>query len=72
MMKDRREGPMTAEYFAGLTAFRRGYAVYWFGENKEEPNVPDESNPYPPNSEDASRWDAGQFQAMLDAQDSEE
>lgn len=63
---------MTAEEFAELTPFDRGYVVYMAGERDDQPHVPNEANPYPPGSEDAEQWSAGQHRAMLSAQDGEE
>ena len=63
---------MTASEFAKLTPLQRGYAVYMLGERDDEPNVPNESNPYPAGSDDAMAWDEGQRRAVLVAQDSEE
>jgi hypothetical protein len=64
--------PLTAEQFAKLTPLQRGYAVYMLGEREDQPHVPNERNPYPAGSFDASQWDEGQRRAVLEAQDSEE
>ncbi len=58
--------------FKRLNAFQRGYAVYMLGKRKDEPNVPNERNPFPKGSIRAKRWAEGQNVAALDAQDSEE
>lgn len=64
--------PMTKEEFEALNPFDRGFAAYMLGAREDEPNVPDEENPYSPDSIEFERWDAGQEQAVLAAQDSEE
>jgi hypothetical protein len=63
---------ITAEKFSSMPPKVRGFAVYMFGERDDEPHVPNESNPYPPGSDDAAEWDEGQRLAVLEAQDSEE
>jgi hypothetical protein len=64
--------PITREAFLALSPRTRGYVAYMLGARDDEPNVPDESCPYPTGTEQAKEWDEGQFQAVLDAQDSEE
>lgn len=66
------EPPLTAAEFEKLSPIRRGWVVYMAGCRDDQPNVPHESNPYPPGSEDAEQWDAGQQKAVLDVQDGEE
>lgn len=63
---------MTARQFRRLRPYARGYAVYMMGEREDQPHVPNEANPYAAGSRQASSWDRGQQQAVLDAQDSEE
>lgn len=63
---------MSKEEFRRLAPGARGYAVYWYGERDDQPNVPNESNPYPAGSTEFQEWARGQSQAMIDAQDSEE
>jgi hypothetical protein len=41
---------MTATTFAALPPWARGYVVYMLGSRDDEPDVPDESNPYPDGS----------------------
>lgn len=65
-------GVMTAAQFARLAPLQRGYVVYMCGERDDQPNVPNESNPYAAGSDDAAAWDEGARRAVLDAQDSEE
>lgn len=63
---------ITKALFAKLNPYQRGFIVYWVGANDDEPNVPDETNPYPPGSRAAADWDRGQMAAILTAQDGEE
>jgi len=63
---------MTRTAFLRLSPRARGYAVYWFGDRDDEPNVPKEHNPYRAGSREATEWDEGARRACLDAQDSEE
>jgi hypothetical protein len=63
---------MTSAEFYKLKPLQRGYVVYMLGELDDEPNVPNESNPYPARSADARAWDEGQRRAVLDVQDGEE
>ena len=55
--------------FLALSPYDRGYAVYMMGAREDQPNVPDESNPYPNGSRRADAWRRGQQAACLDAQD---
>jgi hypothetical protein len=64
--------PITDRQFRAMTALERGYAVYMLGRRDDEPNVPDEANPYPAGSRKAKEWTEGQRRAVLDAQDSGE
>ena len=63
---------LTAERFAALPPRARGYAVYMVGSRDDQPNVPDERNPYPVGSSDAQEWDAGALSAYLEVLDGEE
>lgn len=63
---------MSRREFERLAPRDRGWVVYTAGARADEPNVPDEKNPYPTGSEEAKEWDRGQAQAVLDAQDGEE
>jgi hypothetical protein len=58
--------------FKQLSPRNRGYSVYMYGCREDHPNIPDEKNPYPKDSQQAKEWEAGAFAAMLQAQDSEE
>lgn len=57
------------ETFEQLTPFQRGYTTYMFGCREDEPNVPDEPNPYPQGSGYATAWRNGQQKAMIETQD---
>ena len=63
---------MSRDEFKALSPRERGYAVYMLGARKDEPHVPNEINPYPMGSKESAAWVAGQFAAVLAAQDSEE
>ena len=63
---------ISAEQFRQFTPFERGYAVYWFGNREDEPNVPSESNPYPVGTQAHIDWQRGQVRAAILAQDGEE
>jgi hypothetical protein len=63
---------MTTVEFSKLTPRQRGYVVYMMGERADEPDVPNESNPYAAGSNDAIEWGEGRRRAVLIAQDSEE
>ena len=60
---------MTAEEFVALRPRGRGYAVYMAGARSDQPNIPNEKNPYPKDSLQAKAWDEGQFEGVLEAQD---
>jgi len=59
----------SAEEFEDLNAFNKGYYVYMLGEHEGEPFVPKE---YFPDKKNKKRYNEGQWEAMLEAQDSEE
>ena len=63
---------ITKEEFKSLTPKKRGYLVYIYGCKKEEPNIPNEENPYLKESKESKQWNEGNYQAMLDVQDGEE
>jgi|GEM_PF-5843948 len=63
---------LTKEEFERLSPRDRGYAVYMLGSRDDQPNVPDESNPYQEGTEDWAQWNVGQQLGVLEAQDSEE
>lgn len=63
---------MTAKEFLALSPRDRGYAVYAMGERDDQPNVPNESCPYPDGSRDASQWHLGNEAACRDAQDGDD
>lgn len=61
--------PMSKEEFEALDPKTRGYAVYMMGNRSDEPNVPNEDNPYPAGSPEHAAWDDGQSLAVQDVQD---
>lgn len=63
---------MTKEQFERLEPRPRGYAVYLLGAREDQPNVPDESNPYPKGSTEWEAWNAGAQAAYLEVLDGEE
>ncbi len=60
---------IASEDFKQLSPFQRGYVTYLNGLSEDEPNVPDEVNPYPPGSGYATAWRNGQQKAMIETQD---
>lgn len=63
---------MTTERFASLSPRDRGFVVHMMGSRDDEPNVPDEANPYQIGSAEAAAWDVGAFAAYLEVLDGEE
>lgn len=63
---------ITADEFRLLSPFNRGYTVYMCGTCNDQPNVPDEQNPYIPNTPAYKRWEEGAMLAVREAQESEE
>lgn len=63
---------LTADQFVRLSPRSRGYTVYMCGVRQDEPNVPDEENPYPHGSDEAEGWDLGQLEGALEAQDGDD
>lgn len=63
---------LTKKAFAALSPFARGYAVYMLGRRDDQPNVPDEQNPFPSGTRAHRRWAAGQDAAIRDVVDGEE
>lgn len=63
------EGPISKKQFMELTPFSRGYVGYMFGERDDQPNVPDEENPFRKDSLSSISWDRGQQAAVLHVQD---
>lgn len=61
---------LTDDQFAALDPIDRGFLVYMYGANSEQPCIPDEANPYPAKSENATEWARGQQLAVRSAQDS--
>ena len=60
---------MSEADFGALTPRQRGFAVYVWGNDRTQPHVPAESNPYPSGSKDAVAWDRGQRIARLAEED---
>lgn len=63
------DGIITREGFLAMTPYNRGYAVYMMGAREDQPNVPDEANPYEDGSENHAAWNRGERQAVIDTQD---
>ncbi len=63
---------ITVDEFAEAEPYEQGYAVYMLGSREDQPNVPNNTCPYDPESVEAECWNAGQKAAVIDAQDSEE
>lgn len=63
---------VTAAQFAALSPRDRGFVVYWMGSRDDQPNVPNESNPYDAGSREAELWNQGQREAVIAAIDVEE
>lgn len=60
---------VTAAEFANLAPRGRGYHVYMAGARLDQPNIPNEKNPYTKGSRAHQEWDLGQRIAVLEAQD---
>lgn len=73
LLKEKRNmgNPMTAYEFAGLDAQQRGWSVYMHGHRIEEPNIPNELNPYMEGGDDHGAWKRGHLAAMQTAQANE-
>lgn len=65
-------GPVSKEKFESLTPRSRGMLVYLRGSDWREPNIPNEDNPYPPQSRGFEEWAQGRALGVQAAQDSEE
>lgn len=63
---------ITRDAFLSLPPFDRRYIVYMAGARDDEPNVPDEPNPYESGSNAALEWNRGAQEAALHAQDSDD
>lgn len=59
---------MTKEEFESLPPRLRGYFVYIYGGKypHRQPNIPNESNPYPDESPESELWFEGQIQAAFE------
>lgn len=62
---------LTKEEFENLSPKDRGFAVYMMGAREDQPNIPDEDNPYPENSQEYEEWEKGNWQGYLLVLDSE-
>jgi len=51
---------LTAADFSSLSPRQRGYAVYMAGCRDDQPNIPDERNPYESETEAWREWHEGQ------------
>jgi len=60
---------LSQKEFNDLTPYQRGYTVYLYGANPEEPNVPDEQNPYPKDSNEHFEYLCGAAKAVLEVLD---
>ena len=61
---------MTKEEFDDLSPHSRGYVVYMAGERDDQPNVPNEENPYEEGTKEYEEWDKGAMAAVIEVQDS--
>lgn len=64
--------PMSAAEFRALSPLARGYAVYMVGSRDDQPNVPDEKNPYRPGTQEHRDWSDGAARAAASAQDGDD
>jgi hypothetical protein len=55
--------------FEALEPFERGYVSYTLGGREDQPNIPDEDNPYMKGSKEYKAWERGAWQAYLAALD---
>ena len=63
---------LTKEEFESLSPTDRGYAVYMAGERDDQPNIPNEKNPYPKGTKEHEEYDQGAFMGVLEVQDYDE
>jgi len=61
---------ITEKQFKSLSPKMRGYMVYMRGARDDEPNVPNETNPFKPGSTKYILYQVGQNDAVIEAQDS--
>lgn len=61
--------PLSKKEFERLSPYARGYAVYTAGWRPDQPNIPDETNPYPEDSEDYKDWNDGYSLAKSELQE---
>ena len=55
------------EDFESMTPYQKGYAVYMFGYNGDQPNVPKDYHPQ--TQKEIRGYQDGEFAAILEAQD---
>lgn len=53
---------LSAEDFAGLSPWEKGYAVYWCGNREDQPNVPTK---YDPSPDEQDEYNEGQHAAVI-------
>lgn len=63
---------LTKEDFESLNPRSRGWVVYMGGCRDDQPNIPDESNPYPVGSSEHQQWERGRQSAYTHCLDLEE
>lgn len=63
---------MSVATFESLTPYWRGYYVYMCGKNDEQPNIPDEKNPYPAQTAEHDAWNEGASKACFDVLDGDD
>lgn len=63
---------ISKEEFDALSPFTRGFVVYIHGAREDQPNVPDEKNPFPVDSREHIDWQQGAIAAYTSTIDSEE
>jgi len=60
---------ISRETFESLSPRDRGFAVYMYGCRDDQPNIPDESNPFQKGCGDWEEWNQGQHEAVIAVQD---
>lgn len=59
---------LTKHQFKALNPVARGYVTAMAGQLAEEPNVPDQGNPFPKGSKLRELWDKGRNMAIRQAE----
>lgn len=57
-------GYLTKKQFKSLNPVARGYVTVMAGQLPDEPNVPDQGNPFPKGSKLRALWDKGRDMAL--------